>query len=118
VKIFRFGHETGKTISRFDSNFVMSRILNCDQPAHIGCMHLEPNGVIGFHAASCPQLLLVVNGHGWVHCDSNEMVPVAMGDAIFWEQGEWHETKTDAGLTAIVVESDVLDPAQFMPLRK
>lgn len=50
--------------------------------------------------------------------NSDRIVPVAIGDAVFWEQGEWHETKTDVGLTAIVIESDALDPAQFMPLRK
>ncbi|MFX4302707.1 cupin domain-containing protein [Alicyclobacillus tolerans] len=118
MKIFRFGRETGKTIAHFDSNFVMSRILTSDNSAHIGCMYLEPNGIVGFHEASCPQLLLVVSGNGWVRCDADELVPVGIGDAVFWDQGEWHETKTHAGLTAIVVEADVLNPAQFMPLRK
>ncbi|WP_326492584.1 cupin [Alicyclobacillus dauci] len=85
----------------------MSRIVVTDKPALIGCMHLESNGIIGFHQTITPQLLLVVNGEGWVRCDSEEKVYVTVGDAIFWQEGEWHETKTDTGLTAIVIESDI-----------
>jgi quercetin dioxygenase-like cupin family protein len=115
VQIFRFGKESGKSITQFDSNFIMSRILVTDKPAHIGCMHLESNGIIGFHQATSQQLLLVVNGQGWVRADSEDKVHVTVGDAVFWEAGEWHETKTDSGLTAIVIESDELNPARFMP---
>ena len=117
MKIFRFGQETGKAITHFDSNFVMSRVLETDEPAHIGCMHLEVNGIVGFHETVSPQLLLIVNGQGWVRCDSDQMAYVSVGDAVFWERGEWHETKTETGLTAIVIESGNLDPVRFMPYR-
>lgn len=95
----------------------MSRILQTDKPAHIGCMYLEPNGIIGLHKACSPQLLLVANGQGWVRGDSEDKVQVTVGDAVFWEAGEWHETKTEAGLNAIVIESDELNHAEFMPCR-
>lgn len=117
MQIFRFGQETGEIITQFDSNFIISRILLTDKPAHIGCMHLESNGIIGFHKALSPQLLLVVNGQGWVSCDSEDKVHVAIGDAVFWGEGEWHETQTESGLTAIVIESDELSPTRFMPCR-
>ncbi len=118
MQIYRFGRESGKSINHFDSNFMMSRVVVTDKPAHIGCMHLESNGIIGFHQATSPQLLLVVNGQGWVGCDSEDKVHVAVGDAVFWEKGEWHEAQTDAGMTAIVIESDELNPARFMPNRE
>lgn len=35
---------------------------------------------------------------------------------FFGEKDEWHETKTDAGLTAIVIESEELDTSSLMPL--
>ncbi|MCL6442223.1 MAG: cupin domain-containing protein [Alicyclobacillus sp.] len=115
--IFRFGPEVGKRITLYDSNFIMSRIVITDKPAHIGCMHLEAGDVIGLHEATSLQLLLIVHGQGSVRGDSEEEVHVASGDAVFWRKGEWHETKTEHGLMAIVVESDELNPAQFMPSR-
>lgn len=118
MEIFRFGQESGKRIIHFDSNFVMSRIIVSEKPVHVGCMYLACNGVAGFHQATSPQLLLVVRGQGWVRCDSEDKVHVTVGDAVFWGAGEWHETETDAGLTAIVIESDELNPARFMPNRQ
>ncbi|GAB3792373.1 hypothetical protein [Virgibacillus kimchii] len=46
--------------------------------------------------------------------EKDEHVKVLPGDAVFWEKDEWHETKTDTGLTAIVIESEVLEPSSFM----
>ena len=46
-----------------------------------------------------------------------EYFKVEAGDAVFWEIDEWHETKTDVGLTAIVIESEELNPASFMTLK-
>lgn len=64
-----------------------------------------------------PQLLLIVAGEGWVRGNTPDTVLVRVGDAIFWEAREWHETKTDTGLMAIVIESDGLNPAHDMPAR-
>lgn len=72
------------------------------------------NGVIGEHPASCPQLLVVVNGQGWVRGESGEDVPVTVGDAVFWSEGEMRKTHTVTGLTAIIIEADGLDPARYM----
>ncbi len=117
MQIFRFGNESGKQITHFDSDFILSRILITDEPAHIGCMHLGSHGVVGLHQATSPQLLLVVDGQGWVRGDSNQETLVSNGDAVFWEHGEWHQTRTETGLTAIVIESDTLAPERFMPSR-
>lgn len=117
MQIFRFGRETGTSVKHFDSNFIMSRIVVTEKPTHIGCMHLESNGVIGFHQATVRQLLLIVAGEGWVRGDAPEALPVGVGDAIFWDADEEHETKTDTGLMAIVIESEGLNPAHYMPVR-
>lgn len=118
MKIFRFGRETGKSVTHFDSTFMMSRIVVAEHPTHIGCMHLESKGVIGLHQAMVEQLLLIVAGEGWVRGDTPDALPVAVGDAIFWDAHEWYETKTDTGLTAIVIESDGLNPGHYMPVRE
>ncbi|WP_175987398.1 cupin [Bacillus sp. Marseille-Q1617] len=109
MKIYQFTKDAGKKITQFDSDFIMSRITITEKPAHIGCMHLDENGVIGYHHAVVPQLLLIVNGAGLVRGESEEFIKVQSGDAVYWEKGEWHETKTENGLTAIVIESEKLD---------
>lgn len=116
MKIYTFKKNCGKKIEKFNSNFIMSRIIQTDKRANIGCMHLDRNGVIGYHQAVVPQLLLITNGEGYVCSENKDYYKVQVGDAVFWEKDEWHETKTDSGLTAIVIESEELDPSLFMSL--
>ncbi|MBM7553502.1 cupin domain-containing protein [Thalassobacillus pellis] len=113
MHIFRFDKEAGQRITKFDSNFILSKIVKTKTPAFISGMHLDAGGNIGYHEAVVPQLLLVVNGEGTVSGKENSKVTVKAGDAVFWEQGEWHETTSEHGMTAIVVESEELDPASL-----
>ncbi|GEM_PF-5986239 len=41
MQIYQFKKEVGKKITKFDSNFVMSRIMQTEKVTHIGCIHLE-----------------------------------------------------------------------------
>ncbi|WP_419150360.1 cupin [Lysinibacillus xylanilyticus] len=59
MKIYQLSKKNGKNITQFKSNFIMSRIINTEASASIGCMYLEENGVIGYHQAVVPQLLLL-----------------------------------------------------------
>ncbi|MDR4890324.1 cupin [Fredinandcohnia sp. QZ13] len=118
MEFYKFDKSSGKQIPQFDSDFVMSRIIQTSKPAHIGCMHLGEKGIVGYHQATVPQLLLIVSGVGYVRNEKDEYVKVLPGDAVFWEKDEWHETKTDTGLTAIVIESEELMPSLFMPVKK
>lgn len=118
MEFYTFNKESGKNISTFNSDFIMSRIIVTNKVASIGCMHLDKTGIVGYHQAVVPQLLLILNGEGYVRNEKEEYVKVEAGDAVFWEKDEWHETKTDVGLTAIVIESEELTPALFMPLKK
>ncbi len=117
MKIFQFSKESGFHITKFNSDFVMSRIVKTEKPSHIGCVHLQAGGVIGFHQAVVPQLLLVVSGAGEVCGEDKVIHKVKTGDAVFWIKGEYHETSTNGGLTAIIIESEVLEPASFMTLK-
>lgn len=118
MKLYRFTKETGKKITKFDSDFVMSRITQTEKPVHIGCVHLDVAGLIGYHQAVVPQLLLLVSGEGWVRSEDDTSVKVQSGDAVFWDSGEWHETRTDSGLTAIVIESEELITSSLTPLER
>lgn len=96
----------------------MSRIVKTEKPTQIGCMHLEANGIVGFHQAVIPQLLIVVDGEGWVRSDNELKVNIKSNDVVFWGKGEGHETATATGLTAIVIESEELTPSNFMPIKE
>ncbi|MED1802926.1 cupin [Brevibacillus porteri] len=118
MELYRFDKEIGKRITKFNSDFIMSRIIQTEKIAHIGCMHLEANGIIGYHQAVVPQLLLIMVGEGYVRGEKNEYFKVEAGDAVFWEKDEWHETKTTIGLIAIVIESEELTPSSFMTFKE
>jgi quercetin dioxygenase-like cupin family protein len=112
MKLFRFDAEVGKTIEKFgSSNAVISRVARAAGSAQIGCMHLSENGLVGYHQAVVPQLFLVLQGEGWVTGEDRKKVPIKAGQAAFWTAGEWHESGTETGMTAIVIESEQLDPA-------
>ena len=117
MEFYTFNKESGKKISQFNSDFIISRIIETTKVTNIGCMHLDQNGIVGYHKAVVPQLLLILNGEGYVRNEKEEYFKVSTGDAVFWEKDEWHETKTDEGLTAIVIQSKELTPNLFMPLK-
>ncbi|QUG41808.1 cupin [Psychrobacillus sp. INOP01] len=118
MEFYNFSKDSGKKISKFNSNFIMSRVIQTDQATNIGYMHLDANGIVGYHQAVVPQLLVVINGEGLVCNDKENYIKVQPGDAVFWEKDEWHETKSENGLNAIVIESVELNPSLFMPIKK
>ncbi|MDA2629577.1 cupin [Bacillus sp. WOD8 KX774193] len=118
MKIFDFSEKVGKQITAFQSNFIMSKIVNHQGNIHIGAMHLKENGIIGYHEAVVSQLLLIVDGEGYVCGADKEKVKVKAGQAVFWEKGEFHETSTEHRLMAIVMEAEDLERAILMPIKE
>lgn len=113
MKTFQLDKKTAKAIHHFGSNFNMSKILEYDGDVHIAFMRLENGGTVGFHNAVARQLFLIVQGSGWF-CGDKEEVYLYAGQAAYWEKGEGHGVRTEEGMTAIVVESDGLDPDEIM----
>jgi quercetin dioxygenase-like cupin family protein len=100
--------ERGRRIDSFDSadawvRGVSRRVL---QAVFI---EVGPGGVVGRHPTGSHQLLAVVSGSGWVSGADGEREPVAAGDVVIWEPGEEHESGSEQGMTALVVEADELD---------
>ncbi|WLD93302.1 cupin domain-containing protein [Alkalihalobacillus sp. AL-G] len=118
MKIFRFDKEVSKRITQFDSNFWMSRITATEEPVHIGCMHIEVGGIVGFHQAVTDQLFLVVSGEGWVRGEDEERISIKAGEAAFWVDGEWHESGSENGMTTIVIESTKLAPSTVLQAKQ
>jgi quercetin dioxygenase-like cupin family protein len=79
-------------------------------PVQAAIFRLGPNGRIARHPATVPQILAVLEGAGQVSGADGEFEPIAAGDAVFWRAGEEHETNTDHGLTALILEGDRLEP--------
>ncbi len=61
------------------------------------------DGVIGGHEAASRQRLVVLAGQ--VTCSSeNERVRLGVGEAVEWQEGEWHETRSDEPSLLLLVE--------------
>jgi quercetin dioxygenase-like cupin family protein len=66
-------------------------------------------GIVGRHAAGPHQLFAVLSGSGWVSGRDGVREPVSGGDVVVWEPGEQHESGSDEGMSALVVEAEGLD---------
>ncbi len=109
MQIFSFEKATGEEIGLFGSQgFVLSRLAKWSAEGVVSVAHLLPNGVIGGHQAVGDQLLLVVWGAGEVRGAEGSAAPIINGQAVFWQDGEWHETRTVGGLTAVIIEAPTL----------
>ena len=71
-------------------------------------IELGPGGVVGRHPAAAVQLFAVVSGTGWVSGDDGDRIPIRAGEVVAWEPGEEHESGSDEGMTALVVEAESL----------
>jgi quercetin dioxygenase-like cupin family protein len=116
MRMFRFDSEVAHPITQYDSHGVaMGRGVRFEGDAQIGCFHVAPGGVIGYHEATTAQLFMCVSGEGWVTGTDRERVPIVPGQAAFWESGESHESGSATGMVAIVVEGTNVDPTVYMP---
>lgn len=117
MKIYRFDETGGKAITQFDSrNVIISRIMWKSGSLSINVMFLGEDSLVGHHQAVEGQLFCVIQGRGWVQGDEHIEIEILAGQAALWEAGEWHETRSDSGLTAVVIEGDIHDLSTYMPL--
>jgi quercetin dioxygenase-like cupin family protein len=83
----------------------------------VNAIYLGAGGNLGMHAAETKQLFLVVSGRGWVRTnEDDDNRRVIAGHAVYWAEGEHHETMTHNGLTAIIIEGANVNPDQYMQL--
>jgi quercetin dioxygenase-like cupin family protein len=76
--------------------------------AHVVVIEIAPGGVVARHPAASAQLFAIVSGSGWVSGGDGDRVPIRTGEAVVWEPGEEHESGSDEGMTALVVEAESL----------
>jgi quercetin dioxygenase-like cupin family protein len=106
VRRYRFDPAVGRRVTLHGSRFTQAALTGPEGGARAVCLHLPPGGLVGRHRAATRQLFCVVAGDGWVSGPDRERVPVAAGQAAFWEPGEEHEAGTDTGLVAVVLEGE------------
>ncbi len=127
MRIFSFDANSGRPLTQWTdvqgkshrvdpkaSKTVISPIFLSEVGSRFACFHIGAGGFIPRHPATGPQLFVVVEGSGWVSGEDEKKVPIQSGRAAFWEPGENHESGTDRGMKAIVVECHEFDPATYM----
>lgn len=64
---------------------------------------MELDGLIGGHEAVSSQLLLVVSGRVEA-ATREERTELGVGEAVSWQEGEWHETRSLEPSVILIVE--------------
>ena len=88
----------------------LTRPLSEDATFQAAVFRVAAGGRIVRHPATVPQILAVIEGSGEVSGADGVTEAIAAGEAVFWAEGEEHETRTEAGLTALVLEGRGLAP--------
>ncbi|MGM9985850.1 MAG: cupin domain-containing protein [Bacillaceae bacterium] len=113
MKFYRFNKETSNRITNYNSVLSSySKIIQTEEPTNVGFIHIEPNGIVGYHEAPIPQLFIVIQGEGWIRGKDNKKRIIQTGEAVFWQKGEGHESGSRFGMTALVIQSKTLTPFQ------
>jgi uncharacterized membrane protein/quercetin dioxygenase-like cupin family protein len=92
-------------IAKFGSLHAYATPLARAPEAGVTRIELRAGGRLGRHPAATDQLLVVVAGEAIVSGGDGVAVRVGPGGVVLWVAGEEHETTTDTGVTAIVVEA-------------
>lgn len=107
MRIVRLDGVPGRLISHSDSQgFTITPVAH-GREAQVAVARLAPGGIVGSHPAGGTQILVVVEGHAVVTGGGGEREVLEPGYAAIWEPGEVHETRTDQGLLAVVIEGDL-----------
>jgi hypothetical protein len=99
----------GIVITQFGSkNSKQYPILKTNGQTQVSTLNLEPEGIIGMHKAVTDQLFLIFKGNGWIRNETSERIDLKEGMGVLWEKGELHESGTDSGMLALVIEGENL----------
>lgn len=108
----RFAFDAESEFTPHDERLEGVTIAPLTEPgrAQAAIFRLAPGGRIARHPAVLPQILAVLEGEGLVSGGDAEFLPIRSGEAVYWSAGEEHETVSDHGLTALIVEAEGLVP--------
>jgi quercetin dioxygenase-like cupin family protein len=78
-------------------------------------LRFQPRGRLRRHPAGSPQIIAILEGSGEVSGATGVDEPIGAGEAVFLHEGEDHELKSDAGLTALIIEGEHVDRFRERP---
>lgn len=114
MRFFRFDRAAGTPYKALRSkNTMLNRVAEIKGEAQVDVLHMGPRADIEPHKAGVPQLLMVVQGAGYVQAGTTRRA-INAGQAVFWDEGEEYEIGSDYGLIALVIESKALDPEDLL----
>jgi quercetin dioxygenase-like cupin family protein len=87
----------------------LTRSIFDGSPIQAAIFRFEPGGRLRRHPATDPQILAILEGAGEVSGADGDDEPIEAGEAVFMHEGEEHEMKSAAGLTALIIEGESLD---------
>jgi quercetin dioxygenase-like cupin family protein len=89
--------------------------ISAGSPIQAAIFRFAPGGRLARHPATVTQILAVLEGSGEVSGGDGVAEPIAAGEAVFLSQGEEHETTSEFGLVALVIEGEDLEPFRTRP---
>jgi quercetin dioxygenase-like cupin family protein len=108
VRVLDVAGVPGRAVGRFGSQFFDVAEVAGEGHVTVVRVRLGPGGVIGRHPAAGRQLLVVIVGEASVTGGDGRVETVRPGQAVLWDSGEQHETRSAEGLLALVVEGDLV----------
>jgi hypothetical protein len=111
MRLLRFNPDEVRQIDDHGSvGFDLLRLVKVNGEVVVEVASLAPGGRIGRQPTNVPQLLAVVAGKGVVSGADGAWHGLEAGAAALFEAGEDYETRTDGGLTAVIVQAAELEP--------
>lgn len=107
MRVLTLGAQPGRPVDGHGSRGFDVHAFGITAEAHLVTVRLRAGGVIGRHPAAGRQLMVVLSGDAIVSGSSGDPVVLQSGQAAVWEPNEPHETRSETGLVALLVEGDV-----------
>jgi quercetin dioxygenase-like cupin family protein len=94
-----------RLVEKFGSHGVTLRLLARTEHAQVSQADFAPGSLLGRHPAAGAQTLAVLSGSGWASGDDGVRHDLAGGDLVRFDPGESHESGSDVGMLAVMVET-------------
>jgi quercetin dioxygenase-like cupin family protein len=84
--------------------------LTAGNEMRVHIAQIGPGGVLGRHPTRLWQLFHVMTGTGWVSGQDGEEQRIHAGQAVMWSPGEHHESKSDDGMSVVIIQASSPPP--------
>ncbi|MCX7623341.1 MAG: cupin domain-containing protein [Thermomicrobium sp.] len=113
MKIERAGSRASYTgpSETFTGQVTVERLYDAAPPArvHVARVTFEPGARTAWHAHPLGQILVILEGRGWVQAAGGPIEEVGPGDVVWFAPGErhWHGAAPTTGMTHLAIQEDL-----------